>query len=311
MEHHVASHRELERYCINETCFCDWRLTVTGCINSHELYLIHLVHIILTSLVTVIIIGIQYNRIVLKGHRLFDSNKSKGCFRPKPIDCMLFMLTFYNILRLISSVVIVTDVAPENVVARTFLFEIPWQFGYGAFTLYLVGIAQTLSDSYRSISNVWMPECRIDIFGSVLFITPFAINNFFSLLSGIYATSNVYLADLFTQILYILWFYHSTALTLSVLYAGIRLTRTLNQHILTFRLSGHRRASLNTGIIKIKIMVTIISTCMALFAVMLLLYGLLRSMTIKSHSGTIAIAVIWTYLGVIVTLFIECCILFK
>lgn len=26
------------------------------------------------------------------------------------------------------------------------IFEFPWQFGYGAFALYLVGIAQTLAD---------------------------------------------------------------------------------------------------------------------------------------------------------------------
>lgn len=33
----------------------------------------------------------------------------------------------------------------------TVIFEFPWQFGYGAFALYLVGIAQTLADvSYCS-----------------------------------------------------------------------------------------------------------------------------------------------------------------
>lgn len=26
------------------------------------------------------------------------------------------------------------------------MYEFPWQFGYGAFALYLIGIAQTLAD---------------------------------------------------------------------------------------------------------------------------------------------------------------------
>ena len=80
------------------------------------------------------------------------------------------LLTFcvYAIVRLLTSVILVTDVADDMIsrmckcfakessqcmlltCAPVVIFEFPWQFGYGAFALYLVGIAQTLADvSYQ------------------------------------------------------------------------------------------------------------------------------------------------------------------
>lgn len=35
------------------------------------------------------------------------------------------------------------------------LFEFPWQFGFGSFALYLIGIAQTLAD-VRSILSLFV-----------------------------------------------------------------------------------------------------------------------------------------------------------
>jgi hypothetical protein len=37
------------------------------------------------------------HRLFIKGHQLVDINLSKGCFRPKPIDCMLLFIIFYNL----------------------------------------------------------------------------------------------------------------------------------------------------------------------------------------------------------------------
>jgi hypothetical protein len=37
------------------------------------------------------------HRLFIKGHQLFDINLSKGCFRPKPIDCMLLFIVLFNI----------------------------------------------------------------------------------------------------------------------------------------------------------------------------------------------------------------------
>jgi hypothetical protein len=81
-------------------------------------------------------------------------------------------------VRLVSSLVLVLDIAPGNMIFRSckinrpssayllcptnttcnffffgplplfaiVIFEIPWQWGFGGFVLYLIGIAQTLAD---------------------------------------------------------------------------------------------------------------------------------------------------------------------
>jgi hypothetical protein len=79
---------------------------------------------------------------MLKGHRLFEWGSGKGCLRPMPIDSMLFFLTFFNIrkslfecainyqffnfifisvVRLLTSVLLVTDAGAGNWIARSFM----------------------------------------------------------------------------------------------------------------------------------------------------------------------------------------------
>lgn len=43
------------------------------------------------------------------------------------------------------------------------IFEFPWQFGYGAFALYLVGIAQTLADVSLLFAVVSMFSFKLTI----------------------------------------------------------------------------------------------------------------------------------------------------
>lgn len=44
-------------------------------------------------------IGLLGHRVIIKGHTLFDNNLAKGCFRPKPIDCMLLFIIFFNLCK--------------------------------------------------------------------------------------------------------------------------------------------------------------------------------------------------------------------
>ncbi|OAD76358.1 hypothetical protein PHYBLDRAFT_180641 [Phycomyces blakesleeanus NRRL 1555(-)] len=275
----------LERHCIDGVCHCDWRLTVQDCVESHALYVVHVINIALSGLVSILAIGILYDRLVLKGHRLFDGNIAKGCLRPKPIDSMMFLLTFFNILRLISSVIIVADIAPGNMIVRSFMFEIPWQFGYGGFSLYLVGIAQTLADSHRAIATGWLPSPRtVDVIGLSFFLAPFILNNICSLVAGSLA---------------------------KILFAGVRLVGILNRHIAKFQTSGPRFTTVKTGIFKIKSVMSILSICLMLFAIFLLLYGALRNSITVNPVGSVFLAVIWSYLAGISTLSLEISILFN
>lgn len=114
------TNRTLTRHCFDGVCHCDWRLTIYGCEETNAMWWIYLVNIILSALVitvgtlaaavaheglflTSVIksitpgIGLLIHRLGFKGHSLWDYKRGKGCLRPKPVDCMLCLLTVYNI----------------------------------------------------------------------------------------------------------------------------------------------------------------------------------------------------------------------
>ncbi|KAI8334958.1 hypothetical protein BC941DRAFT_430781 [Chlamydoabsidia padenii] len=249
---------------------------------------------------------------VLKGHRLFDWGSNKGCLRPMPIDSMLFFLTFFNILRLLTSVLLVTDTSPGNWIARSFMFEFAWQFGYGSFALYLIGIAQTLADSHKAISSGWLPSPRtVDVIGLTFLFSPFILNNVCALVSGILAERNLHVAEIFVRILYVLWFYHCFSLACAVMLSGWRLVRILNRHLDKFQTTGPRGANIRAGIFKIRAVVMILSVCLLLFAAFLLLYGVLRNRIMTSTAGNLVLSGIWNWLAALTTLAVEGAILFS
>ena len=55
------------------------------------------VHLYIYIYIYIIGVGLTGHRMIIKGHRLWDSQRgSRGCLRPKPVDCLLFMLTVFN-----------------------------------------------------------------------------------------------------------------------------------------------------------------------------------------------------------------------
>ncbi|KAI8096316.1 uncharacterized protein BX664DRAFT_291127 [Halteromyces radiatus] len=304
--------RTLIKHCTNGVCHCDWRLTIYGCEEEKGAYMINMVNIGISAFVSIIGIIILFHRLAIKGHHLFDISLSKGCLRPMPVDCMLFFLTIYNILRLLASVLLVTDIEPDNWVARSFVFEISWQFGYGSFALYLIGIAQTLADSHKVISSDWLPSPQtVDLVGLTFFFAPFILNNICSLATGILATRNLYVAEIFIHLLYVLWFVHCVSLSCAVVLSGWRLVRILNRHLAKFQTSRPRAASIQAGIFKIRAVVIIIAVCLFSFASFLLLYGILRDEIMTSTMGNLVLSGIWNWLGPLTTLAVEAAILFN
>ncbi|CAO3630763.1 unnamed protein product [Cunninghamella blakesleeana] len=291
---------------------CDWRLQIYGCEEEKGAYIINMINIAISGLAIVIGIGILFNRIGLKGHKLFEIGSAKGWLRPMPIDCMLFFLTIFNILRLLTSVLLVTNTARENWIARSFTFEIGWQFGYGSFALYLIGIAQTLADSHKAISSGWLPSPRtVDIVGCIFFFSPFILNNVCSLITGFLAESNQYVAEIFIRVLYVLWFIHCFSLATAVMLSGWKLLRILDQHLAKFQNSGPRAASIQAGIFKIRSVVIIIAICLDSFACFLLLYGILRDQIMTSTIGSLVLSAIWNWLGPLTTLAAQAAVLFN
>ncbi|KAI7858373.1 hypothetical protein BDC45DRAFT_498206 [Circinella umbellata] len=306
------SQRTLSRHCNNDgVCHCDWRLTIYGCEEANAMYYVYIINIALSGLVVAVGIALLFHRIFIKGHRLWDSNRARGCLRPKPVDALMFLLTVFNALRLVSSVILVADIAPTNMIARSFIFEIPWQFGVGSFTLYLVGIAQTLAESHKSISSGWLPSpAVVDIVGTWMLLWPFVVHNVFSLIAGAYAEKDLWTAEFFSRLLYGFWFYNNTVLSAAVFFAGYRLVIILNSHLAKFKeSSGPRYRAVKTGIYKIQAIVGIIIVCLMTFASFLLLYGILRDQIMTSTVGSVFLGVIWTFLGPLTTVFVELAII--
>lgn len=107
--------------------------------------------------------------------------------------------------------------------------------------------------SHKALSTGWLPSARtVDIVGSTFFLAPFILNNICVLVAGAYARSNLYVAEVLTRILYVLWFLHCFSLAMAVLFSGIRLVRILNRHLAKVQSSGPRYTSIKTGIFKVR-----------------------------------------------------------
>lgn len=87
----------LARVCVNGVCHCDWRLTLQDCVEGKAMTIVHGINVGLSGITVVVGIILLLHRVVIKGHRLFDINLAKGCFRPKPIDCMLLFIIIFNL----------------------------------------------------------------------------------------------------------------------------------------------------------------------------------------------------------------------
>ncbi|KAI9476550.1 MAG: hypothetical protein EXX96DRAFT_302201 [Benjaminiella poitrasii] len=207
--------------------------------------------------------------------------------------------------------ILIADICTDDI-SRSFMFEFPWQFGFGAFALYLIGIAQTLADSHRVIANSWLPSPRlVDIIGCTIFLAPFIINNVMSLAAGILAQRDLRLAQVFTRLLYIFWFIHCFSLAVAVFFSGFRLIRILGDHLKKFKTTGPRYISVKTGIFKIRTVMCIIVTCLLMFAIFLLVFGILREIIIVNFVGSTILGVIWNFLGAVTTLGVEIAIIFN
>jgi flagellar biosynthesis protein FliP len=166
------------RFCDDSTCQIDWRLTLKGGVESHALTVVNIINVAWSSVLLVCGIGLIIHRIVFKGHRIWE-RQDNGRLRPKPIEAMLTLLMIFTLVRIIDSIVLLTDVASNR-------------------------IATTLAQSHQAISTGWLPSSRqVDILAVFLIFAPFVTNNICSITAGVYAQQGrYYIADVITRMLY-------------------------------------------------------------------------------------------------------------
>ncbi|KAI9260617.1 hypothetical protein BDA99DRAFT_560685 [Phascolomyces articulosus] len=319
------------RICDDEgNCHCDWRLTLGDCYEDTPMRIIYIINAIGSAIVTVIgrysspssfiYYGLKYStqhvdkstcallfyRIYYRKQQIFDCRTPTGFVRPKPIEAMLFMAAIFNFLRMLQAIIVVTDAAP-NPAFRSFLYEIPWQFGLGAFSCYVFGIAHTVADSSKSLYNAWFRSpVRIDILGTAFICAPFISNNICSIAAGIFALRGEdFLASQFTHALYYLWTVYCFSLGFMVLIAGLRLLRLLNHHL---RMQHDLRvniAKIKSGTFKVKAIMLVGVVCLWVFAFILCMYGVFRDPVTRNTGLNLAISAVWTYDGLAATLLVE------
>ncbi|KAI9484762.1 hypothetical protein BDB00DRAFT_983710, partial [Zychaea mexicana] len=207
---------------------------------------------------------------------------------------------------MLQAIIVITDAAP-NPVFRSFLYEIPWQFGLGAFSCYVFGIAHTVADSSKSIYSAWFHSpVRIDLLGTIFISLPYVTNNICSIAAGVYAErGDDWHAAQFTHALYYLWTIYCGSLGFMILFAGLRLLRLLNHHL---RMQHDLRvniAKIKTGTLKVKIIMVVGCVCLWVFAFILCMYGVFRDPVTRNTALNLTISAVWTYDGVVATLLVE------
>ncbi|KAI9245209.1 hypothetical protein BDA99DRAFT_528260 [Phascolomyces articulosus] len=210
---------------------------------------------------------------------------------------------FFSLVRLITSVVLVTDIGSGNFIARSFLYEIPWSFGLAGITLYLIGIAQTIAQSHSA--SGWLPQPRsIDIFGLFFLFAPLIIGESFTIAAGAMAYRNLYIAETLIRTNYCIWLVWTGGIGVAVMFASLRLIRILRNHHKKFQQAKNYEA-VKAGIYKIQLTAFSYVVCLYSFATLLFLYGVLRNDIIQNTKGSIFLGVVWSILAGATTFVVE------
>ncbi|KAG2176251.1 hypothetical protein INT43_005485 [Umbelopsis isabellina] len=285
-----------------QNCHCDWRLSLYSCAETIPIGIIFKIQVIWAALVSVLAALLLLHRL-RQGQRLFDTRR--GYMRPQPVESMVVFAFIFNTLRMIHSIIILKGY-DENYIFRSFLFEIPWQFGFGAFAAYLWGIGTTVFDSETVIEGGWrLSPAAISKIGFSFLFTPMLTNNICSIASGAFAQQgDAYKADIFARLLYAFWTFYCTALAVCVIYSGVRLMKLLGQHLEMIG-SGKRYDQVKHGRMKVCWIMSVTGLCLICFAVILCSYAIWRPQIMSNTAANITWSVLWNFAGPTATLLIE------
>ncbi|KAL0093193.1 hypothetical protein F4703DRAFT_1749625 [Phycomyces blakesleeanus] len=245
-----------------------------------------------------------------KKQRIWIVSERTGFIQPRPIDSVLVMAILTNSLRAIQTFLVLTNTYP-NVIFRSFIHEFPWQFAVSALSCYFFGISHTIADSSTTLSNEWFRSpLLIDKFCTFVFIIPFITNNIFSICSGIYAhRGEIDVAYIFTRALHLTWGIYCFCIFVILFSSGYLLLRVLKRHRATRIRNGSDISVIDTGIIKVKIIVTAGGLATVIFTFFSFMYGIFRNTITMNPVLSTGTCVIWMIDVPLVTLLIEIAIL--
>ncbi|KAG2224296.1 hypothetical protein INT45_012864 [Circinella minor] len=301
--------RTFDRHCFDEVCHCDWRITLQNCEEHHAMYIINVINIIVSALGCIIGIGLLIYRVGMKGHRIWSpAGTVTGIIRPKPVDCSMVLFAVFNALRFITSLILITDVDPGNLLGRSVLYEVPWSIGLGGITVYLLGVSQAIAQSHSTLG--WLPSPWIVDVAGIIALTLPTVGIFITIAAGSTIDSDQHVAEILTRINYGIWFIWTAGIGTAVLLAGIRLVRILRIHHRKLR-QGSTDDAVRAGIFKIQVAIAAFTLCLYFFSFVLLLYGILRDLIMENTTGSIVLGAGWSLTAGITVLVVQISIIFS
>ncbi|CAO3633889.1 unnamed protein product [Cunninghamella echinulata] len=281
------------RLCDETHCHCDFRMTMTHCLEYDGLYIVNMIDIIWSALATVGALWILFDHVYLKKLPIFDF--SGKIPRPKPIE-----------IRIINASILITDIG-RNAILRAVLFEIPWQFGMTALSCYFFGVCHTLANSSRHLYNSWVgSQSAVDIVGFVVISLPIIVINIVSIVAGYYAQiGDVDNATKWTEAIYYSWGAFDFIIGSMILISGLRLLRLLKGHLLTQGNLRENIIKIKLGATKVKIIIVIGCACLWGYCVVITLYASSRYYIMLDTPYTIVITSITLFNGPLATCIIE------
>ncbi|GAN02661.1 hypothetical protein MAM1_0026d02106 [Mucor ambiguus] len=139
---------------------------------------------------------------------------------------------------------------------------------------------------------------------------PFLTNTSCALAAGIYAVrGNDEMASKLTMAQYYFWTFYCGYLGTLLLFAGVRLMRLLDKHLLVQSELRVNIQKVKTGALKVRIIVVVGTSCMWIFAFLLGLYSACREAVMMNQVTNMVVAAVWLFAGPIATFFVEIAVL--
>ncbi|KAI8338039.1 hypothetical protein BC941DRAFT_31154 [Chlamydoabsidia padenii] len=193
------------------------------------------------------------------------------------------------------------------------MFELPWQFGITALSCYLFGVANTLSNSSKTIYKTWVrSQTLVDVICTTMITLPYFTITVVAIIAGVYAQrGDNDKAEVWTDAIYYLWLVYTFLLGSLILFAGIRLLKLLKNHLLMQTDLRVNIVKIRTGAVKVKIIIGIGCFCLWAFTVMIALYATSRYVVMISPVYTTALASFALFNGPLATSVVEFAIVLK
>lgn len=173
--------------------------------------------------------------------------------------------------------------------------------------------ANFLSQTSQVMYNSWVKsEKMMNILFLITLFLPVITNTTWSVLAGHYAgKGNLTMATKMTHIQYYFWTFYCLYLGTLLMFAGVRLLRLLNRHLMIqsdFKANVQR---FRLGSLRVKIILLAGTSVLYIFAFLLVLYNVCREAILSNKISNVVLSAVWLFITPIAVFFVELAILIK